>query len=283
VDSGVQRASTTTPAASIAGYDAEQLSNARAIMDAGAAQGVGVQGQTVAVMTAMGESSLRVLDYGDVAGPDSRGLFQQRDNGAWGTYEERMDPAASASSFYRALTVVPGWETLTPTEAAHRTHSHADPNHYTRYLRDATAVVDGLGGGEAPSCAPVVQSVGVEVPAGGKTVAELVAFGRTLEARGVRVSENAAMGDPPRPGGHSAEGWHYKHNGSGAFDANTRAGTSVQEQRELAVIAQEAMALGFGVIFMRAEGDHDGHLHVDVGTHRDVGDLTGLLAQDGSV
>ena len=38
--------------------------------------------QAIGVMTAMGEYSLQVLEYGDAAGPDSRGLFQQRANGA---------------------------------------------------------------------------------------------------------------------------------------------------------------------------------------------------------
>ena len=36
-------------------------------------------GNLIALTTAMGESTLRVLDYGDLAGPDSGGLFQQPD------------------------------------------------------------------------------------------------------------------------------------------------------------------------------------------------------------
>jgi len=66
----------------IEGYTAEQVTNAAAIISAGAEAGVPLRGQVLGVMAAIGESSLRVLDYGDVAGPDSRGLFQQRDNGA---------------------------------------------------------------------------------------------------------------------------------------------------------------------------------------------------------
>ena len=87
-------------------------------------------GQTVAVMTAMGESSLINVDHGDAAGPDSRGLFQQRDNGAWGTYADRMNPQTAATNFYTALLRVEGWETLPPTIAAHRVQRNADPNHY---------------------------------------------------------------------------------------------------------------------------------------------------------
>src|SRR3712207_8538206 len=58
---------------------------------------------------------------GDAAGPDSRGLFQQRDNGAWGSYADRMDPTTSATNFFLALQEVPDWRALPPTIAAHRT------------------------------------------------------------------------------------------------------------------------------------------------------------------
>ncbi len=70
--------------APIDGYSGDQLKNAAYIMNAAEALGLSQQGQVIGVMTAMGESSLQVLDRGDTAGPDSRGLFQQRGNGAWG-------------------------------------------------------------------------------------------------------------------------------------------------------------------------------------------------------
>lgn len=141
----------------VAGYSGVQLDNAAAIMRAGADLGVPVLGQTIGVMTAMGESTLQVLDRGDFVGPDSRGLFQQRDNGAWGTYEQRMDPYQSATSFFRALIKVPGWETLAPTIAAHRVQRNADPYHYEKHWAPATQVVAALGGGIAP--APVSAAV----------------------------------------------------------------------------------------------------------------------------
>ena len=80
--------------------------------------------------TAIGESTLRVLDHGDQAGPDSRGLFQQRDNGAWGTYEDRMDPYRSATNFLKALKKIENRDSLSITEAAHRVQGNANPNHY---------------------------------------------------------------------------------------------------------------------------------------------------------
>jgi murein DD-endopeptidase MepM/ murein hydrolase activator NlpD len=138
------------PGGSVAGYSGQQLDHAATIMRAGADLGLSAHGQTVGVMTAMGESSLINVDYGDTVGPDSRGLFQQRANGAWGSYADRMDPYISATNFFRALLRVPGWEALPPTLAAHRTQRNADPWHYEDYWPAATQVVAALGGGIAP-------------------------------------------------------------------------------------------------------------------------------------
>src|SRR5690554_6082556 len=78
---------------SVGGWSGEQLEHAAIVMRAGRDLGMAERDVRVAVMTAMGESSLRVLDRGDRAGPDSRGLFQQRD--PWGPYEVRMDAYGS--------------------------------------------------------------------------------------------------------------------------------------------------------------------------------------------
>ncbi len=136
----------TTAPEVVAGYTGEQLTNAATIITTGAQLGVPARGQAIAVMTAMGESSLRVLNHGDAAGPDSRGLFQQRDNGAWGTLADRTDPATSAASFYRVLLAVPEWQTLEPSAAAHAVQHNADPDHYTRYWDPALDVTAALTG-----------------------------------------------------------------------------------------------------------------------------------------
>ncbi|WP_166367535.1 NlpC/P60 family protein [Aeromicrobium camelliae] len=130
--------------AGLDGWNDEQLSNAAIIVKVGAEKGISARGQTIAVMTAIGESSLINIDRGDAVGPDSRGLFQQRDNGAWGSYEDRMNPAKAAAMFYDALLRVDGWEELDPTLAAHRVQRNADPYHYEKYWSDALAIVAAL-------------------------------------------------------------------------------------------------------------------------------------------
>ena len=131
----------SVPAGPVAGYCQDRLVNAAWIMEAAKAQGIGTHTQAIGVMTAMGESSLRNIDYGDAVGPDSRGLFQQRDNGLWGTYEQRMDPYTAATMFFTKLVRIPGWKELSPTEAAHAVQVNADPDHYTRWFPEAEVVV----------------------------------------------------------------------------------------------------------------------------------------------
>jgi hypothetical protein len=116
-----------------------QLANAAIVVRAGRDLGMTERDVRLAVMTAMGESSLRVLDRGDEAGPDSRGLFQQRDG--WGPYEVRMDAYGSAVLFYRALARVGDREAMAPTRVAHAVQINRDPDHYARWWDDAGEVV----------------------------------------------------------------------------------------------------------------------------------------------
>ena len=134
------------PATSVAGFDGVQLRNAALIVNAGQSLGLSTRGQTVGVMVAMGESGLFVLDRGDGVGPDSRGLFQQRDNGAWGSYADRMDPTISATNFFKGLLKVPGWESMAPSQAAHLVQANADPDHYAKFAQSASEVVAALAG-----------------------------------------------------------------------------------------------------------------------------------------
>ena len=90
---------TTFPESGVAGWQGEQLENAATIMQTATALGFGRDGQILGVMTAMGESSLNNIDYGDwetigFTNPDgsrttSIGLFQQQH--WWGSAEQRMD------------------------------------------------------------------------------------------------------------------------------------------------------------------------------------------------
>lgn len=120
-------------------WGGRQLANAAIVMQAGRDLGMSERDVRIGVMTAMGESSLRVVDFGDEAGPDSRGLFQQRTG--WGEYEVRMDAYGSAVLFYRALATLDAREGLAPTRVAHAVQINRDPEHYARWWDDAGEVV----------------------------------------------------------------------------------------------------------------------------------------------
>lgn len=138
---GKTRPVTSSLPAQVGPYKGEQVLNAAYIIKAGQAMNLDAKTITIGVMTAMGESSLINIDRGDTAGPDSRGLFQQRDNGAWGSYSDRMNPTIASTNFFKALIAVPNYLTLEPTIAAHRAQHNADPYHYAPYWPDAVAMV----------------------------------------------------------------------------------------------------------------------------------------------
>jgi murein DD-endopeptidase MepM/ murein hydrolase activator NlpD len=152
-----------------AGLDREQYTNATAIVRTGAELGVPVRGWIIAVAVALQESSLRVVDHGDSAGPDSRGLFQQR--APWGPEPERMDPMASARLFYTGghggqagLLDIPGWPELPLTEAAHAVQRNADPDAYADREQHATAVVTALITGPSSTGVPGPPDTPTAVP-----------------------------------------------------------------------------------------------------------------------
>lgn len=130
------------PAGPIAGFCQSQLVNAAQVLRAAQSYGLSVRGQEIGVMTAIGESSLRNVNYGDTAGPDSRGIFQQRSN--YGELANRMDPYLAARAFFLRMQGIVSWETLSPTVVAHTVQRNADPDYYTQYWQKAVTVVTTL-------------------------------------------------------------------------------------------------------------------------------------------
>ncbi|MHB1489197.1 MAG: coiled-coil domain-containing protein, partial [Cellulomonas sp.] len=137
---------------SIGRFSGQQVVNAAQVIIAANDLGIDLRGQSIGMMTAIGESNLVNVNYGDVAGPDSRGLFQQRANGAWGSYSDRMNPRIAATNFFRALLGVPGWETMAPTLAAHAVQRNANPYYYTPYWNEGVQIVGVLSGYPNLSC-----------------------------------------------------------------------------------------------------------------------------------
>jgi len=125
----------------------ERRKNARIIVSVGRELGVPDYGIVIALATAMQESSLRNISWGD---RDSVGLFQQRPSSGWGTSEQILDPAYSARLFFggpanpnkgrtRGLLDIAGWQKMTLTEAAQRVQISAFPGAYAKWEPSAWA------------------------------------------------------------------------------------------------------------------------------------------------
>lgn len=206
-------------ASPVKGFDMEQIDNAAAIMKAAADAGLPVEAQLIGVQTAIGESTLRVVDFGDGAGPDSRGLFQQRANGAWGSYEDRMDPYISATNFFKVLKTVEGWQSLEPTIAINRVQRNADPNHYTQFRVPATQIVKALGGEAAAQLDPS----GVCPAEGNQVIGDLAGEWVKPMAEGVVTSGYGPRQAPGGTAGGVLANFHYGID----FSTPGRAGTVV--------------------------------------------------------
>ncbi|WP_327159285.1 C40 family peptidase [Streptomyces tubercidicus] len=115
----------------------EQISNAKTIQATGVAMKMPARGHIVALATALQESGLRNLDYGD---RDSLGLFQQRPSQGWGTAAQVRDPVHASTKFYEGLLNVSGWESMTVAQAAQAVQASGFPDAYTKWEPLATAL-----------------------------------------------------------------------------------------------------------------------------------------------
>ncbi|MFB7645672.1 C40 family peptidase [Streptomyces sp. NPDC056084] len=116
---------------------AEQVPNARTIVAAGLSLDVPAKGQVIALATAMQESRLRNLNYGD---RDSLGLFQQRPSQGWGSAQQIRDPVYASEQFYKHLLKVSGWQQMTVTQAAQAVQRSGLPDAYAQWEDLATAL-----------------------------------------------------------------------------------------------------------------------------------------------
>ena len=113
---------------------AAQLGNSQVIAQVGVEMNVPMPGETIAIATALQESDLQNLDYGD---RDSLGLFQQRPSQGWGTPAQIMNPSYAAGQFYKQLLRIPGWRSMPTTQAAQAVQRSAFPDAYAKWQDEA--------------------------------------------------------------------------------------------------------------------------------------------------
>ena len=146
-------------------------------------RGLPPRAASIALATAMQESKLRNIDHGDQAGPDSRGLFQQRPSQGWGTQAQVMDPYYAANAFYDALVKVPNYESLEITDAAQRVQRSAYPTAYAQHEQMGRTFASGLTG-QTPGA---VQCTLRSAAAGGDIAALSAELGKAYGPLGTAV------------------------------------------------------------------------------------------------
>jgi cell wall-associated NlpC family hydrolase len=123
-------------------WGSEEIANVASIVAVGREMDVPPRGWVIATATAMQESTLKNLNFGD---RDSLGLFQQRPSAGWGTPTQITSPQYASRKFYEGLLQVPGWPTMRLTDAAQRVQVSAFPEAYQKWENDAETLVSKVG------------------------------------------------------------------------------------------------------------------------------------------
>ena len=135
---------TATASGSSVSFSPEQVANAALIAAISDKRGLPPRAASIAIATAIQESKLRNLTYGD---RDSVGLFQQRPSmEVWGTKEEILDPVHSANGFYDALVKIDGYESMVITEVAQKVQKSAYPDAYADHEQEGRILASTLRG-----------------------------------------------------------------------------------------------------------------------------------------
>lgn len=199
----------------------EQAANAATISAVGAARDLPERAVTIALATAMQESGLRNIGYGD---RDSVGLFQQRPSQDWGTAEEIMDPVYSAGEFYKHLVQVPGYSRLPLTVAAQKVQRSGFPQAYAKHEANA-ALLTGALTGRTPAALTCAESRPADDAPGGvakvreklvrefgpKVLARDPAAARTGGSRTLEVPVVRTAGAGPEQRGWALASWAMAH------------------------------------------------------------------------
>ncbi|NJC73135.1 hypothetical protein HC031_25950 [Planosporangium thailandense] len=146
----------SSPRRPVVGLNRAAMDNAIVIIEVGRELNLPRRALVVAVATALQETGLRNLanmtvpeslshpHQGVYHNFDSVGLFQQRPSQGWGTVAELMDPPTATRLFYRRLLAVPGWQTMSISDAAQAVQRSAFPGAYDKQRVRAQQIVDAV-------------------------------------------------------------------------------------------------------------------------------------------
>jgi len=118
-------------------WSKEQWGNAAVIYQVGVQMGMSARDIQIALITALTESGMRNLNYGD---RDSLGIFQQRPSAGWGTPAQVTDPVYASRKFFSALKGLGDKRyTMGMGQAAQAVQRSAFPDRYADHLGEVRA------------------------------------------------------------------------------------------------------------------------------------------------
>jgi hypothetical protein len=124
-------------------FSPEQTANAATITAVAVRRGLPARAATIALATAIQESKLRNIRFGD---RDSLGLFQQRPSQGWGNEGQILDPVYASNRFYDELVKIPGYEGMQITEVAQKVQKSAYPEAYADHEQEGRVLASALSG-----------------------------------------------------------------------------------------------------------------------------------------
>jgi hypothetical protein len=124
-------------------FTPEQSANAATITAIAVKRGLPARAATIANATAIVESKLRNIKFGD---RDSLGLFQQRTSQGWGTEAQILDPIHASNAFYDHLIKVDGYQLMAITKVAQEVQHSGFPDAYAEHEEEGRILASTLAG-----------------------------------------------------------------------------------------------------------------------------------------
>jgi hypothetical protein len=176
-------------------FTPEQSANAATITAVALKRGLPARAATIAIATAIQESKLQNVRFGDL---DSLGLFQQRPSQGWGTPAQILDPVHAANKFYDALIKIDGYQSMPITQVAQDVQHSATPQAYADHEQEGRILASALSGQSPGGIGCRLDAATVSTPAAS------IATNLTAE---LGVPDTVQGADVLATGGNAQEAW----------------------------------------------------------------------------
>ncbi len=176
-------------------FTPEQSANAATITAIALKRGLPARAATIANATAIQESKLRNIRFGD---RDSIGLFQQRPSQGWGTVAQILDPVYATNAFYDALIKIDGYQAMEITKVAQAVQRSGAPEAYADHEQEGRVLASTLAGHSPGGIGCRLDAATASTPAAALAARLTAELGVTATVQGADVRVT---------GGNAQEAW----------------------------------------------------------------------------